>query len=116
MTNRTIQTGPNSTVTIDTDKTAVYDHADWLTEARRRFGDDTTAWRFRCSTCGHEASVGDHAALAPGGHAEQWGRGAPFNCLGRSLLQAGKGTHARDLPSATASRKKSRPALPARRG
>ena len=32
---------------------------EWKAEATRRFGPDMLKWRFRCSMCGHVASVQD---------------------------------------------------------
>lgn len=36
-----------------------YAHADWLAEARRRFGDNALDWRFVCPFCGNVASGRD---------------------------------------------------------
>lgn len=52
-------------------------YADWIAEAKRRFGDDSHAWKFVCPSCGHVASVGDWKEA-----------GAPenaiaFSCVGR---------------------------------
>ncbi len=92
----TVKLRRGGTCTVDAD--TVMTHAEWMAEGRRRFGDDMKLWRLRCSTCGHEASVGDHAALAPAGKQAEWGSRAPLSCLGRSMLEAGKGVHASDLP------------------
>lgn len=68
------QTTPEATRTIGD-----YTHAEWLAEAKRRFGDDPTAWRFQCPACGHVATPGDFkAAGAEGPRAAQ-------ECLGRVL-------------------------------
>jgi len=64
---------------------------EWRAEAERRFGKDSSAWRFACPSCGHVASVADYRAA-----------GAPdtaiaFSCVGRwtgadgSKAFAGKG-------------------------
>jgi hypothetical protein len=54
-------------------------HHDWITEARRRFGNDSNAWKFACPLCGHVASVADwKAAGASEGE-------IAFSCIGRSL-------------------------------
>ena len=54
-------------------------HDEWLTEAKRRFGDDPMDWRFVCPSCGHIASVKDwkDAGAAEGEVA--------FSCVGRHL-------------------------------
>lgn len=68
-----------------------YAVAEWLAEGRRRFGDDQSAWRFVCPSCGHVASVADYkVAGAPEG-------AVAFSCVGRFLpkredaFQPGKG-------------------------
>lgn len=51
--------------------------AEWRAEGRKRFGEDTNAWRFVCPACGHVASVSDwKAAGAPPGT-------IGFSCVGR---------------------------------
>lgn len=51
-------------------------------EARRRFGEDVSKWRFVCPACGHVASVQDwRDAGAPEG-------GIAFSCVGRWLDEA----------------------------
>lgn len=52
-------------------------YADWLAEARAKFGDDSMQWRFQCPSCGHVASVADwRAAGATEGE-------VAFSCVGR---------------------------------
>lgn len=54
-------------------------HDEWMTEAKRRFGDDAMQWRFVCPSCGHIASVKDwkDAGATEGEVA--------FSCIGRRL-------------------------------
>lgn len=52
-------------------------HAEWMAEAKRRFGDDPMNWQFVCPSCGHVASVKDWKdAGAPEG-------AVAFSCVGR---------------------------------
>lgn len=59
-----------------------YTHAEWTAEARRLYGPDPAAWRFRCVSCGHVASVADWNARGDG-------RNAPYDCIGRAAEGAG---------------------------
>ena len=54
-------------------------YAEWTSEARRRFGDDSLLWRFECPSCGLVQSLGDFkkAGIAD---AE---RVVAFSCIGR---------------------------------
>lgn len=52
-------------------------HADWLAEAKRRFGDDPMNWQFVCPSCGHVASVKDWKDAGAGEGA------VAFSCIGR---------------------------------
>lgn len=62
---------------VDRPPAPVIAHADWLTEARRRFGDDALQWRFVCPRCGANSSSGDfEAAGAEPSRAAQ-------ECIGR---------------------------------
>lgn len=36
---------------------------EWLSEGKKRFGDDFTNWKFRCPACGHVASGQDFKKL-----------------------------------------------------
>ena len=58
-------------------------HADWIAEAKAKFGDDPMAWRFVCPSCGHAASVKDwkDAGASEGEVA--------FSCVGRNLKDNG---------------------------
>jgi len=65
-------------------------HAEWLAEARRRFGENPANWRFVCPVCKHVASGADFkkAAAPPSAMAQE--------CIGRyhgaeSFADAGKG-------------------------
>lgn len=52
-------------------------HAEWLAEAKERFGDDPLDWKFVCPSCGHIASVRNwKEAGAPEG-------AVAFSCVGR---------------------------------
>lgn len=82
--------------TCEVDADLVVTRDAWVAEGSALFGDDMKTWRFRCSTCGAVATPADHQALAPAGG--QWGTRAASCCLGRSLLEAGKGFHASKLP------------------
>jgi hypothetical protein len=54
-------------------------YEEWITEARRRFGDDASKWAFVCPSCGHVATVKDwRDAGAPEGE-------IAFSCVGRHL-------------------------------
>lgn len=54
-------------------------HADWVAEARRRFGTDPMDWAFVCPVCGHVATLRQwKMAGAPEG---QWA----YSCIGRAL-------------------------------
>jgi len=54
-------------------------HADWLVEAKKRFGDDAMDWKFVCPSCGHIARIQDWKdAGAPEG-------AVAFACLGRYI-------------------------------
>lgn len=57
-------------------------HAEWLAEAKKRFGDDALTWRFVCPSCGHVASVADWKALGA-----KEGEVA-FSCVGRRMPNA----------------------------
>lgn len=51
----------------------------WREEARRRFGEDSQAWRFVCPACGHVACVADWQR-AGAGEGE-----VAFSCVGRHV-------------------------------
>ncbi len=56
---------------------ARYTLAEWHAEATRRFGPETSEWRFVCPVCAHDASAAEYEAA-----------GAPesavaFSCVGR---------------------------------
>lgn len=54
-----------------------YTLAEWQTEARRRFGDDSSKWAFICPICKHVATTEDYQmAGAPEG-------AIAFSCIGR---------------------------------
>lgn len=61
--------------------TTTMTHSEWVAEGRRRFGDDSSAWRFVCPACGHVASPIDWkaAGATPGAVA--------FSCVGRWLAE-----------------------------
>lgn len=63
-------------VTLTTDR-EVISHAEWLAEARRRFGERVGQWAFLCPRCGERQTVDDFAA-AKSGEASQ-------ECIGRHL-------------------------------
>jgi hypothetical protein len=54
-------------------------HAQWLAEARSRFGADPMKWRFVCPSCGHVASIQDWGT-AGAGEGE-----VAFSCIGRHV-------------------------------
>lgn len=57
-------------------------YEEWKKEARERFGDDPSGWRFVCPSCGHVAAVKDwDVAGAPR-------RAVAFSCVGRYLPDA----------------------------
>lgn len=51
--------------------------AEWRAEAVRRFGSDSSNWRFVCPSCKHEASVSDWVKVGAPREA------AAFSCVGR---------------------------------
>lgn len=54
-------------------------YEEWLTEGKRRFGDNEMDWRFVCPVCKHVASVRDwRAAGAEAGE-------VAFSCIGRHV-------------------------------
>lgn len=56
-------------------------HAQWTQEAVRRYGPDPRAWKFRCPSCGHAASVAEwEAARVP--------ENTAFSCIGRTMPEA----------------------------
>lgn len=58
--------------------------AAWLSEARRRFGDDKMKWAFLCPSCGHRATVADWKEVgATEGE-------IAFSCIGRHIKGAGE--------------------------
>lgn len=66
--------------------------AEWLADARRRFGDDPMGWKFRCPQCGDVATGAEFKAALDQRLAD--GRGAEDRavsdvlgqeCIGRSL-------------------------------
>lgn len=66
---------------METEKLQVVEieHDAWIAEAISRFGQDPLAWRFKCPSCGHVASVKDwRAAGADEGE-------IAFSCVGRHL-------------------------------
>jgi len=55
------------------------EHSEWVAAGTRRYGLDPMAWRFRCPSCQHVASVLDYRAA---GFTEG---GVAYSCVGRNL-------------------------------
>lgn len=72
--------------------------ADWLAEAKRRFGEDPLNWRFQCPICKHVQTLGDFKAIG----AEP--QSAYQECIGRHLQKP-----ARDLAGTPGSNGKKSP-------
>jgi hypothetical protein len=64
------------------EKKTAYTHAEWLAEAKRRFGKSPAGWKFVCPSCGYVASGQEYKDA--GAPIESIG----FSCVGRWKLPA----------------------------
>ena len=58
-------------------------HAEWVAEAKSRFGENPLGWKFVCPSCGHVASVEEWRAAGASEGA------VAFSCIGRQASERG---------------------------